>query len=202
MNSPAVPRDFESLAPAGYYIALRIGFAFPLEEVNALPAAWVERYTRAGHMLADPVMRWLYTNSGAIRWSEINLPDPQGVLEEAAEHGLRFGAAISCTGRGRDGQRSLGSFARSDREFTDDELRLLREVLQHLHDAKAPPTGLTDAELEALRMVRDGLLVKEIAARLNISEGAVKLRLRNARRKLGAKTGAHAASMAQAHGLI
>ena len=123
-------------------------------------------------------------------------------MEQAAEHGLRYGVAISCTGRGRDGQRSLGSFARADREFTQEEMRLLTEVLQHLHDAKAPPTGLTDAELEALRMVRDGLLAKEIAALLNITEGAVKLRLRNARRKLGAKTGTQAASMAQAYGLI
>lgn len=51
----------------------------------------------------------------------------------------------------------------------------------------APPTNLTKAELEALRMVKDGLLVKEIANILGVSEGAVKQRLRNAKSKLGAK---------------
>lgn len=202
MNSLAVSREFGSLAPAGYYIALRIGFAFPLEEVNALPGPWVERYTRAGYMLSDPVMRWLYSNTGATRWSAITLPDPQGIMKEAAEHGLIYGVAISCSRRGRDGQRSLASFARDDREFTDDEIRFLSDVLQHLHEAKAPPTGLTESELEALRMVRDGLLAKEIAAYLRITESAVKQRLRNARHKLGAKTGTQAASMAQAYGLI
>ncbi len=202
MNSLAVSREFGSLAPAGYYIALRIGFAFPLEEVNALPGPWVERYTRAGYMLSDPVMRWLYANTGATRWSAITLPDPQGIMKEATEHGLIYGVAISCSGRGRDGQRSLASFARDDREYTDDEIRLLTDVLQHLHEAKAPPTGLTESELEALRMVRDGLLAKEIAAYLRITESAVKQRLRNARHKLGAKTGTQAASMAQAYGLI
>jgi len=31
------PDDLKELAPAGFHIALRIGFAFPLEEENALP---------------------------------------------------------------------------------------------------------------------------------------------------------------------
>ncbi len=194
--------EFAALAPAGYYVALRIGFAFPLAEHNALPAAWIDHYTRNSYMVFDPVMQWVYRNFGTVRWSEIELPDPYRVLSEAAQHGLRYGVAISLDDPGPKGQRSFGSFARSDRQFTDDEIATLRERLQWLHVAMAPPTNLTKAELEALRMVKDGLLVKEIANRLGVSEGAVKQRLKNAKLKLGAKTGSQAVSAATGYGLI
>jgi LuxR family transcriptional regulator len=70
------------------------------------------------------------------------------------------------------------------------------------HHAKAPPTNLTNAELEALRMVKEGLRLKQIAHSLSISEGAVKQRLKNAKMKLGAKTSAQAAAMVGEFGLI
>ncbi len=194
--------EIASLATSGYYIALRIGFAFPLAEHNALPAAWVEHYTQKNYMLSDPVMRWLYQNSGAARWSRIKHADPRGIMAAAAGFGLRFGVAIACDDPGPRGQRSFGTFARADREFTDAEIALLQAKLQALHIAMAPPTNLTRAELEALRMVKDGFLVKEIANRLGVSEGAVKQRLKNAKAKLGAKTGSQAVSAAAGYGLI
>lgn len=202
MDHGADGREFSYLAPAGYYIALRVGFAFPLVETNALPAAWVDIYTVNGYMLHDPIMQWLYANVGSVRWSDVALPDPRGILAQALDHGLRFGAAISCASTGTEGQRSFGSFARSDREFTDDEIALLSLRLRRLHDAMAPPTNLTEAELEALRMVREGLLLKEIAARLGVSENAIKQRLKNAKLKLDAKTISQAVSTSVSYGLI
>lgn len=202
MEKAAEGREFSHLAPAGFYIALRVGFAFPIAETNALPEAWVDRYTQKGYMLFDPVMQWLYSNSGAIRWSAIPMPDPLGILAEASMHGLHYGAAISCASTGTEGQRSFGSFARADREFSDDEISLLGRKLHRLHEATAPPTNLTEAELEALRMVRDGLLLKEIANRLGVSEGAIKQRLKNAKLKLGAKTISQGVSTAVSYGLI
>jgi len=195
-------REFSYLAPAGYYIALRVGFAFPLAETNALPAAWVDLYTSNGYMLNDPVMQWLYTNVGSVRWHDIDLPDPRGILARAADYGLRYGAAISCASTGMEGQRSFGSFARSDREFTDEEIAILAQKIRRLHDAMAPPTNLTEAELEALRMVRDGLLLKEVAGRLGVSENAIKQRLKNAKQKLSAKTISQAVSTAVSYALI
>jgi LuxR family transcriptional regulator, quorum-sensing system regulator SdiA len=194
--------EFAILSPAGFYIALRIGFAFPLAEHNALPAAWVDHYTQHNFMLADPVMRWLYGNSGHARWSEIQLADPRGVLKAATAHGLKYGVAVCFDDPGPKGQRSFGSFARADREFRDDEIQALAAKLEWLHIAMAPPTNLTKAELEALRMVKEGCLVKEIASRLGVSEGAVKQRLKNAKNKLGAKTGSQAVSTAAGYGLI
>ncbi len=196
------PDDLAEIAPAGYYIALRVGFAFPMEEVNALPCAWVEHYTNHRFMLHDPVIRWAYANTGAIRWGEIRLDDPLRILQQARNFGLQYGVTICCFDGNREGQRSFASFMRADREFTDAEINLLSVYLKRRHNAKAPPTNITQAEIEALRMVKQGMRLKQIAHELGVSEGAIKQRLKNAKLKLGAQTGAQAAAMASEFQLI
>ncbi len=196
------PEDVREIARNGYYIALRVGFAFPMEEVNALPAPWVEHYTTHRFMLHDPVIRWIYANTGAIRWSAINLPDPMRIIDQAQTFGLRYGVAVACFDGNREGQRSFGTFVRSDREFEEAEIIALQSYVVRLHHAKAPPTNLTKAELEALKMVKDGQRLKQIAFTLGVSEGAVKQRLKNAKTKLNAQTSAQAAAMVGEFGLI
>jgi len=192
----------KELAPVGYYVALRVGFAFPMEEINALPPDWVEYYTRERFMLFDPVIRWFYQNSGAVRWSEITISDPRGVMEQARRYGLNYVVAIAFFDNNAAGLRSFGSFVRADREFTDDEIARLRDHVITLHEERAPPTNLTGAEIEALRMVMNGMRLKQIAHELGVTEGAVKQRLKNAKVKLGAATGAQAATMARSYGII
>jgi LuxR family transcriptional regulator len=194
--------EIRQLAPAGFYVALRIGFAFPMEEVNELPQEWVNHYTANGFGLFDPVLRWAYGNVGTCAWSQLNLDDPRQIMSQARSFGLRYGVVVSVFESGTNAQRSFASFARADREFTQLESKLLLAYLRRRHKEAAPPTNLTTAELEALGMVGDGLRLKEIAHRLSVSEGAVKQRLRNAKRKLGAKTGSQAAALANQYGLI
>jgi LuxR family transcriptional regulator len=193
---------FGELANAGYFIAYRVGFLLPEFEYNALPRAWVHKYTQYGLMMQDPVMRWIYSSTGAARWSEIDFPDSSGVLAQAAEHGLVYGAAISMIDAKGTGQRSFGNFCRDDREFEADEIVELTRRLELLFQDMAAPEDLTDAEIEALELVKTGLLIKEVAYRIGISEGAVKQRLRSAKDKLGARTTAHAVSVASTYGLI
>ena len=196
------PEDVKKIAINGYYIALRVGFAFPLEEVNELPSAWVDHYTTHRFMLHDPVIRWSYANTGAITWGKIELPDPMRVLDQAQTFGLRYGVAVAFFDGNKEGQRSFGSFARSDREFERGEIDALLAYVIKRHHAKAPPTNLTNAELEALKMVKEGQRLKQIAHVLGVSEGAVKQRLKNAKTKLGAQTSAQAAAMASEFGLF
>lgn len=202
MKGGVGPESIRSMAPLGYYLALRVGFAFPMEEVNALPSDWVEHYTRQRFMLSDPVIRWIYANTGAVRWSEISIDDPRQVLSQARNYGLYYGVAISVFDNNPEGQRSFGSFVRGDREFEDTEIRALNAHVSRLHHDKAPPTNLTAAELEALRMVKEGKRLKQIAHELGVTEGAVKQRLKNAKTKLGAATGTQAATRASGFGLI
>lgn len=193
---------FGAVAPAGYYLALRVGFAFPQEEVNALPAGWVEYYTQERLMLHDPVIRWVYGHTGTVRWSDIGLSDPKAILVAAQDYGLRHGVAVSCFDAAEGAVRSFGTFARDDRAFEDAEMAQLEQLIRALHMRKMPEVSLTAAEREALGMVKAGLRVKEIAHQLGVSEGAIKQRLSNAKRKLDAKTGAQAAAVASDLGLI
>ncbi|NBD28539.1 MAG: LuxR family transcriptional regulator [Alphaproteobacteria bacterium] len=202
MSQNRSAKDVLAPASTGYYIALRVGFAFPLEELNELPKAWVDHYTQNRFMLHDPVIRWIYSNTGSIRWSELDLPDPMRVLEQAQVFGLRYGAAVACFDGNREGQRSFGTFVRADREFTDDEIKQFQKHVEKLHRAKAPPTNLTAAEIEALGMVKRGLRLKQVAHELGVTEGAIKQRLKNAKTKLNAQTSAQAAAMASEFGLI
>jgi len=194
--------EIGEIAPSGYYIALRVGFAFPVEEVNNLPRDWVQHYTQNRFMFFDPVIRWVHANIGYTRWSEIATDDTRGVMKQAQAFGMRFGGAIAVFDGNADGQRSFGYFSRSDREFTDLELKLLQAYLLRRHGEMAPPTNLTTAELQALGMVKDGKRLKEIAHVIGVSEGAVKQRLKNAKVKLGAKTSTQAAAIAAQHGII
>jgi len=194
--------DLFAIAPKGYYIALRIGYAFPKEEVNALPRDWIKYYTAKRLVLCDPIIQWGYTNSSITRWSDPSLCDPHGVLSQAASFGLRYGAGVACRDAGEGGERSFAQFVRDDREFTDEEMILLSGHLEALHFASAAPTNLTGAELEALAFVKNGMRLKQVAFELGITEGAVKLRLRKAKAKLGAATSTQAAAIALDYGLI
>lgn len=190
------------MSPCGYHIALRIGFAFPLIEYNEWPTGWVDHYTSQRLVLRDPAVRWVYSHTGVTRWSDMCDPDRHKVFAQAARFGLTYGAAVACRDDGPRGLRSFGVFARPDREFHNEELEWLLRQVEGLHAARKPPQNLTKAELEALRMVRDGLRHKEIAYDLGVSEGAIKQRLRNAKLKLDASTAAQAASIANDYGLL
>lgn len=202
MNDLQAPQSLLELAPSGYYLALRVGFAFPMVEENRLPEPWIEHYTRHRFMLADPVIRWVYRNTGAIRWSEIVLQDEMKVLAQAQTFGLRYGVAVSFFDGSPEGLRSFGSFARSDREFESEEIAALNAYVRQRHIESEPPENLTTAELEALQMVKQGQRLKQIAHELGVTEGAIKQRLKNAKRKLGAQTSAQAAAEASKFGLI
>ena len=194
--------DLKAAAPAGYYIAIRVGYAFPMVEHNHLPAAWVREYTVSGMIVHDPIMSWVYRNRGSARWSDLGADDTQGVLELAKNHGLNYGAVVSCSDDADEGQRTFGFFCRSDREYHDSEIHALGAMLAEAHRVHARPSNLTSAEIETLGLVKNGLLMKEIASLLGVSESAIKQRLKNARLKLNAKTGSQAAARATMLGMI
>lgn len=202
MNPLIDPDAFDALAPAGFYVAIRVGFAFPMAEHNRLPSGWVREYGASGFIVHDPAMAWVYQNTGVMRCSELGVEDAQGVLELAKNYDLNYGAVSSCLDGKSAGQRSFGFFFRSDREYTESELAAIHAALVRTHQAFARPTRLTAAELETLSLVKNGLLMKEIASLLGISESAIKQRLKNARLKLNAKTGPQAAATATMLGMI
>lgn len=187
------------LAPKGYALGLHIRFASAHIMVQTYEADWIERYTSRGYMMCDPLVSWGFANTGWARWSALNHPDPHNVLGQAAEFGLNYGVAIAF---GPTSSRTIGGFARTDREFLDDEIAKIQETVILLHDESTPPESLTQAQRHALRMVASGHRYAEAAALLGISESALKARLKSARDRLYARTTAEAIQRAQEYNLL
>ncbi len=194
--------QIDQISPAGFYVAIRVGFSFPEEELNELPENWVEFYTTHGLVVHDPAMKWVYANIGAVRFSDIALPDPHQVRERAVVFGLNHGAAISVMTPADRGRRSYGLFFREDRAFEVKDMVELQSIMAKLHSGVEVEQVLTAAEVQALKLQSEGLRLKQIAAEIGISESAVKARLNNAKRKLGAKTQSQAASIAAARRIL
>jgi len=194
---------FESIAPAGFYVALRLGFLSPEEEINAFHPEWIDFYTARGLALHDPLMRWIYSNTGAARWSALRVDDPLGVMNYYSESGMKFGAVVCVSSYEARPRRTFGYFSRTDRELSQFELAELEARLRSLHfHTTQTEEPLTRAQSDALRLLSQGMRLREIAHALDISESAVKARLKSAMARMHARTPAQAATIASKRGLL
>lgn len=187
------------LSPAGYFVGLHIRFAAPLLTFQTYDQRWTDHYTERAYALRDPMIAWGFSTEGVARWSEITIPDPFGIMKEAAEYGLIYGASVSC---GPISSRTIAGCGRSDREFSDTELKKIHEIVLRLHSMTEPPESLTPAQIEALRCIAAGDRHAAAAAKLGISESALKARLTSARHKLLARTTAEALQRAKDYRLL
>lgn len=137
-------------SPAGFAIALHVKFTAPRYLFQSYSKEWLDTYSRLGLVLHDPVVRWGFTHTGAVRWSDLAGEDTAGVLLKAADHGMRYGVIIALV---RDGSRSMAGFARNDRESTDEEIAALTDELIALHDITLTAERLSPAVHETLKQM-------------------------------------------------
>jgi LuxR family transcriptional regulator len=186
-------------SPAGYLAGMHIRFAGPLVQYQTYDQRWIDHYTENGYALRDPMVAWGFTKDGASRWSEIDLPDPFKIFAQASDYGLKFGVVVST---GPLNSRSICGCARDDREFTDEEIGRITKLVQTLHEVTDPPDSLTTAQKDALQLIADGHRHAAAAAKLGISESALKARLISARNRLLARTTAEAIQRAKDYRLL
>jgi len=129
--------DLSKVSSAGYAIALHVRFTTPTYLFQTYPADWMEYYSSQGLVMHDPTVKWGFENDGMVRWADLAESDSAGVLSQAAEHGLSFGITTAVS---KAGSKSLASFSRSDRDFSDDEVRELIGLFEQLHDETADTT--------------------------------------------------------------
>lgn len=187
-------RELGRMAPRGFLVGLHIRFTAPLMTYQTYDKAWLDHYTEKGYVLRDPMTAWGFSETGAIRWSDPRLPDPFHLFDEARKYGLVYGVTVSC---GPIRSRTIASFARDDREFLDEEIGTFEKIVHELHEMTEPPEELTKAQIEALRCVAGGDRHAAAAAKLGISESALKARLNSARTRLMARTTAEAIQRAK-----
>ncbi|MCG6884080.1 MAG: LuxR family transcriptional regulator [Silicimonas sp.] len=191
--------ELANLAPAGFSAGLHIRFASPLIYVRTYSDEWTKVYDENAYALRDPIVFWGLGVKGHTRWSAIKLPDPFNILGQARRYGLNYGAVFSF---GPITSRSIVGMAHGEREFTDDEMAEAARIVRNLHHSAEPPTELTPAQIEALRLLADGDRHAAAAAKLGISESAFKARLQSARARLGARTTAQALKKAREYQLL
>ncbi len=142
--------DIKDIAPAGFAVALHVGFNSPKFLFQTYPSKWLKEYSENGLVMNDPTVHWGFENTGLIRWSDLDDADQTGVLQKAAVHGLAYGLTWSTESQGT---RSIGSFARSDRDFLPEECESLESLAQKLHDETVQLDALSDAMGEELRQM-------------------------------------------------
>lgn len=195
----ALLKKLGRIAPTGYFLSLHIRFAAPLMQFQTYPETWAEFYARNGFALRDPTIAWGLSTTGACRWSALPVPDPFGIMREAADHGLHYGVTVS---HGPITSRSIAGVSNGEREFTDDEIAAASSILRQLHDLAEPPARLTRAQQDALRCIAEGDRHAEAAAKLGITESAFKARLISTRKRLMARTTAEALQRAREYRLL
>ncbi|HBQ35729.1 MAG TPA: LuxR family transcriptional regulator [Rhodobacteraceae bacterium] len=187
------------LSEGGYFIGLHIRYAAPLIQFSTYNQAWLDHYTEKAFALRDPTIAWGFSTEGACRWSEFIIPDTFGLFTEARKFGLNYGLSVSC---GPVSSRTIASFARDDRDFTNSEIEEILLIIRRLHDKTEPPESLTKAQIQALRLIAAGDRHAAAAAKLKISESALKARLASARQRLFARTTAEALQRAKDYRLL
>lgn len=192
-------KKLDTLAPAGYFVGLHIRFTSPLMTFQTYDQKWLDHYTENGYVLRDPMTAWGFSTEGRIRWSDPELMDPFGLFKEAAGFGLNFGVTVSY---GPINSRTIASFAHSEREFSEQEVQAISDIVHKLHNMTEPPHDLTKAQVEALKCIAGGDRHAAAAAKLGISESALKARITAARTRLMARTTAEAIQRAKDYRLL
>lgn len=192
-------RELDSRCEHGYNCGFHFRYSRPMIVRTTYREDWQIHYSLNKFILADPSVVWGIANTGTVRWSEIELQDPLGVFDEAARFGYAFGATMST---GPRESRSLGSAARSDREFTDAEIAAIYDVFTRIHAAVARQPGLKTHQQEVMQLLEAGLTYDQICRELGISRTAVVNRLKGARKVLGVATNAEAIRIAVERGFI
>lgn len=147
----AIIERIHNAYPAGFAAALHIRLSTPRYLFQGYARPWAETYAREGMVVNDPTALWGFHNTGAIRWSELDVPDPQRIMARAAdEAGLRYGVTVAML---REGTRSIASFARTDREPTEAELGMATEMLRDLHCATRTLETLSPDDHARLRTI-------------------------------------------------
>jgi len=138
----------DSLCASGYAIALHIRFTTPRFLFQTYSKEWMEMYSEKGFVLKDPTVLWGFSNTGAVKWSDLQEIDESGILPLAKEFGLNFGFTFAVD---VNASRSIASFARDDREFDDTEIQEISEVIQRMHMLTSNIDGFSTNEVQQLK---------------------------------------------------
>jgi len=142
--------QLDALCASGYAIALHISYTTPRFLFQTYSKDWMKKYSEQGLVLKDPTVLWGFTNIGVAKWSDLAPLDASGVLAQAKEFGLKYGFTYSVD---LGSSKTIASFSRSDREFTDQEISDISDVVLELHRYTADIEELPTEDLAHLKKI-------------------------------------------------
>lgn len=188
-NFPEYGQTFDRLGPSGYTIILNIYHTTPEAWYSTLPTDWVDEYTEKSYAFADPVMQFTMFSTGVKRWDEIQhfkLPVlSKKVYERACFFNLNYGGAVVKKSSEGGRKKHLFSFARSDRQATDEELREASDTFNKFIEQYEAGETFTDRQIKILIRLAQGLTRSDVAKEIGRSDGTVRDEIREIRFKLG-----------------
>lgn len=137
-------------SPAGFAIALHVKFTAPRYLFQAYDSGWLETYNRDGLVIHDPTVRWAFENTVTVRWGDLAPDGAVNVFERAARYGLAYGVTVAVD---EGGSRSMASFARPDRDLTDDEAAAALADVTELHHLTCTAERLSPRTHETLKQL-------------------------------------------------
>ena len=188
-----------ALSPSGCALGLRICFPPTLIMFQTYGSRWAEICSAQGYFMCDPLVTWGFAQHSCRRQSALHAPDPRNILPQALPYASNLGVAAS---QSPNVARSIAGVARPDREFFDDEIAQISDLVRVLRQEITPPEQLSTAQVEALRLIANGYRHADATTQLAISESALKARLRTARKRLLCRTTAEAIQRAAANKLF
>ncbi|WP_244477691.1 MULTISPECIES: LuxR family transcriptional regulator [unclassified Rhizobium] len=178
---------------------------------STYPTDWIRTYLANDYFTIDPVIDVARWGLLPVDWSTLDQRSVQAerLFDEAAANGIGPNG-LTIPVRGANGERCLFSVT-SDLPEKDwsalrgSALHDLHILSYYLHEQVLEISGLrqpallrslSGRERQCLQLLGSGKIYKQIAATLGISESAVRLYVRKARRKLSATTSYHAVAKA------
>ncbi|NNM71469.1 helix-turn-helix transcriptional regulator [Enterovirga aerilata] len=175
------------------------------------PRAWLELYAARGFANEDIAVLEALRSPRTFTWTEIRAEQPDAcpaIFAAAAEFGWHDGLVVPVHGPGPG--RGIISLAAPRLDLSAEKraeavaISLTAfEAARRLAEAPSPGTDtLTQRERQALTLVARGLDDAGIAAALGISPATAHSHVENAKRRLDARTRAHAVALALSRDLI
>lgn len=180
-------------APAGYAMGLHMKFNAPTLMFQAYPIEWVNHYDDNGYFPNDPTIVWAFSNRGSCRWGDLLDIDPCGVITDAAKFGITYGCTLSVE---QNGNHSIASFARNDREFTDAEIDEITEIFTTIHNEEVDTVELNEKQKMLLKELANGARIAAASEKLGMASTVAKTELAAVRELLGTRTTAEAVQRA------
>ena len=179
------------------------------------PEEFRKFYLHSGLMRRDPIVAALQRRRTPFTWSDLRRDRTLGTLGSeglalCAENGWTEGLAVPIPRGGR--RVGLITIACQRRDFDPDEKAQLTTLMLGFHERvrslapvhgfAAPPLGLTQREIECLRLIARGASDREIGRKLGIAQTTAHEHCETAKRKLKVSTRAEAVALAVSLAII